>query len=126
MFADLVQGVLQRIKPDATLIICRYHDAAGFTRAKEPQRDIDRLVAFLADDDCSPRGAAQPVVLDIPARAAKHLVASRSQAGEVGDHRASDETNGRGARQAQQVENHSLATHSAPAAAGEEASSPAF
>ena len=68
--ADLAQGVLQRIEPDATLIVCWYHDAAGFTETEESQRDIDRLVAFFADDYCHFGCAAEPVLLDVPARPA--------------------------------------------------------
>src|SRR5207344_633888 len=91
--ADLVQRGSQRIQSDPTLIIGRNHDALGFTQAKEPQCDVDCLVTFLPDDDSDLRGVAQSVVLDIPACAAEHLMASSGQAGEVGDHRASDKTN---------------------------------
>ena len=68
--ADLGESVRQCVKSHSTFIICGHHNTAGFTEPEEPQGDVDRLVAFFADDHGYRRRALQAVLLDVPARPA--------------------------------------------------------
>ena len=123
---DRTKRLLQCLETYAPLLVRGNDHTASLPKPEEAQRNVDRVVALLADDDGHLGGARQSVVLDVPANSAQHVMASRSQAGEVRHHRPGHETDRGSSGQTEQVEQPRPATRSTPAAAGDEARRPAF
>lgn len=97
-----VQGAVQLRRINAALAVRRHRD--GVSHAQIPQREIDRIMAFLPHQAADSRGTGKPGGVDVPAGFLQDAPACCRKAGEVGHRCTGDETDVGRFGQAQQVE----------------------
>ena len=98
----------ERVGAHRSLIVGRDPDRPPRAQAGVAQRDEERRVDLIADQDLDRRRSREPVGLDIPAGPREHGVAGGGEPGEVGHRRPGREPDGRAGGQPERLQHPAL------------------